>query len=52
MAAINKISSDYPMYPDVMVPLVSSLMELVSGISTSVWIREQLSLASEQVCEI
>jgi len=50
IAAINKLSSDYPMYPDVMVPLLSSLMGLVSGVSTSVWIGQQLTLTSEQVC--
>ena len=50
LSAINKLPSDYPMYPDVTVPLVTSLMGLVSGVSTAVWIREQLTLGSEQVC--
>ena len=49
ISAINKLSSDYPMYPDVMLPLVASLMGLVNGVSTSVWIGQQLSLTSEQV---
>ncbi|XP_065904261.1 midasin-like isoform X2 [Dysidea avara] len=48
ISAINKLSSDYPMYPDVMLPLVASLMGLVNGVSTSVWIGQQLSLTSEQ----
>ena len=50
LSAINKLPSDYPMYPDVTVPLVASLTGLVSGVSTAVWIREQLTLSSEQVC--
>jgi len=50
LSAINKLPSDYPMYPDVTVPLVALLTGLVSGVSTAVWIREKLTLGSEQVC--
>ena len=41
-SAIKKLLSDHPPYPDIVVPLTASMMQLVSGVSAAAWLQQQL----------
>lgn len=41
-AAIKKLLTDYPQYPDIVVPFTALMMQLVSGASATVWLQQQL----------
>lgn len=47
-SAVKKLSTDYPVYPDVVVPFTASMMQLVNGVSATVWLQQQL-LGIQQV---
>ena len=44
ISAVRKLSTDYPVYPDVVVPFTASMMQLVSGVSAAVWLQQQLRI--------
>ena len=47
-SAVKKLSTNYPVYPDVVVPFIASMMQLVNGVSATVWLQQQL-LGIQQV---
>ena len=49
-SAIKKLLTDHPLYPDVVVPFTTSMMQLVSGVSATAWLQQQLRI--KQVIEI
>ena len=48
MSAVQKLSTDYPFYPDIVVSFTASMMQLVNGVSATVWLQQQL-LGIQQV---
>jgi len=39
-SAVKKLLADYPLYPDIVLPLTASMMQLVNGVSGTAWLQQ------------
>ena len=43
-SAVKKLLTEYPVYPDVVLPFTASMMQLVDGVTATVWLQQQLGI--------